>query len=331
MITMRQSLIVAVVIAGMALSGIARAGQIVVSNYGIAANGMPYAVAMEKGFFKQEGADVTGILSSNGGGTTIRNLLGGNLDYGEVDLAGTVAAIERGSDLHIISDNVLTVGEFVWAVKPDSPIRSLADFKGHKIGYTNPRSTSQALNILLIQTIGLTQADVDPIKVGGFGEQVVALDIGAIEVATLADPVWSKNSAKLRTVVRGADALPPLCNVIGVATGKAIAEHGDFLRAVLRARRKAVEFMYANPDEAGDIVARAYDLDPAIARQAVRNLTTMAAGATRPYWGTGRFDIKGMDGMIAAQRSVGAYSGTPDWEKMIDRSFLADDLKKDYE
>ena len=330
MITMRQSLIVTAVVAGMALPGIARAEQIVVSNYGIAANGMPYAVAMEKGFFKQEGADVTGILSSNGGGTTIRNLLGGNLDYGEVDLAGTVAAIEQGTDLHIISDNVLTVGEFVWAVKPDSPIKSLKDFKGRKIGYTNPRSTSQALNILLVQTIGLTQADVDPIKVGGFGEQVVALDIGAIDVATLADPVWSKNSAKLRTVVRAADALPPLCNVIGVATGKAIAEHGDFLRAVLRARRKAVEFMYANPDEAGDIVAKVYDLDPAIARQAVRNLTTMAPGATRPYWGTGRFDIEGMNGMIEAQRGVGAYSGTPDWDKMIDRSFLADDLKKDY-
>jgi NitT/TauT family transport system substrate-binding protein len=328
--TMRRSLVLAAAFAGLTLAGAARAEQIVVSNYGIAANGMPYAIAIEKGFFKQQGADVSGILSSNGGGTSIRNLLGGNLDYGEVDLAGTVAAIEQGNDLHIISDNVLTVGEFVWAVKPDSPIKSLKDFKGHKVGYTNPRSTSQALNILLVQTIGLTQADVDPIKVGGFGEQVVALNLGAIDIATLADPVWSKNSARLRTVVRAADALPPLCNVVGVATGKAIAEHGDFLRAVLRARREAVEFMYAHPDEAGDIVARAYDLDPAIARQAVRNLTAVAPDATRPYWGPGRFDIKGMDGMIAAQRGVGAYSGTPDWEKMIDRSFLADDLKKDY-
>lgn len=306
------------------------AEQIVVSNYGIAANGMPYAVAMEKGFFKQEGADVSGILSSNGGGTTIRNLLGGHLSYGEVDLAGTVAAIEQGNDLHIISDNVLTVGEFVWAVKPDSAIRTLADFKGHKIGYTNPRSTSQALNVLLMQTIGMTQADIDPIKVGGFGEQVVALDLGAIDVATLADPVWSKNSAKLRTVVRAVDALPPLCNVVGVATGEAIAQHGDFLRAVIRGRRKAVEFMVSHPDEAGDIVARAYDLEPAIARQAVHNLTTMAPGATRPYWGAGRFDLKGMDAMIAAQKGVGAYSGNPDWGKMVDRSFLPEDQKKDY-
>src|SRR5580698_10346796 len=209
--TMRRSSLVAAAFAVLAFTGVARAEQIVVSNYGIAANGMPYAIAMEKGFFKQEGADVSGILSSNGGGTTIRNLLGGNLDYGEVDLAGTVAAIEQGNDLHIISDNVLTVGEFVWAVKPDSPIQGLKYFKGRKVGYTNPRSTSQALNVLLLQTIGLTQADINPVKAGGFGEQVVALDIGAIEVATLADPVWSKNSAKLRTVVRGADALPPLC------------------------------------------------------------------------------------------------------------------------
>jgi NitT/TauT family transport system substrate-binding protein len=318
-------------IAGLLSFGAARAEQIVVSNYGIAANGMPYAIAIEKGFFKQEGADVTGILSSNGGGTTIRNLLGGNLNYGEVDLAGTVAAIEQGNDLHIISDNVLTVGEFVWAVKPDSPIKGAADFRGHKIGYTNPRSTSQALNALLLQTIGLKQTDVTPTKVGGFGEQVVALNIGAIDVATLADPVWSKNSSKLRTVVSAAEALPPLCNVIGVATGKAIAEHGDFLRAVLRARRKAVQFMYANPDEAGDIIAKVYNLEPAIVRQAVRNLTTKASGAPRPYWGEGRFDIKGMDAMIAAQRSVGAYSGTPNWDKMIDSAFLADDLKKDYE
>ena len=152
---------------GAALTDAARAAeQIVVSNYGIAANGMPYAVAMEKGFFKQEGADVSGILSSNGGGTTLRNLLGGNLDYGEVDLAGAVAAIEQGNDLHIISDNVLTVGEFVWAVKPDSPIKSLQDFKGRKVGYTNPRSTSQALNVLLAQTAGLTPADFVPTKVG---------------------------------------------------------------------------------------------------------------------------------------------------------------------
>ena len=94
------------------LSAADAAEQIVVSNYGVAANGMPYAIAMEKGFFHQEGADISGILSSDGGGSTVRIMLGGNLAYGEIALAGTVAAIQQGADLRIVSDNALTVAEF---------------------------------------------------------------------------------------------------------------------------------------------------------------------------------------------------------------------------
>jgi len=314
----------------MSLADAASAAQIVVSNYGIAANGMPYAVAMAKGFFKQSGADVSGILSSQGGGTTIRNLQGGGLDYGEVDLAGTVAAIQQGADLHIISDNVLTVGEFVWAVKPASPIKTVKDFKGKKVGYTSPRSTSQALDTLLLQQAGLKPADANLTKVGGFGEQIVALRLGAIDVATLADPVWSKNAAGLRAVVRASDVLPPLANVVGVATGAAIAQHGDFLRAVLKGRRMAVEFMYAHPDEAAAIVAKAYNIDLTTANAAVKNLVAPPRPGSLPYWGTGRFDIKGMDRMLAAQRAVGGLQGKVDWSKIVDRRFLPADQQKDY-
>ena len=133
----------------------AQAEEIVVSNYGVTTNGMPYAVAMAKGFFKQQGADVTGILSSDGGGTTVRTMLGGNLAYGEINPTATVIAIQQGADLKIVSDNVQTVAEFIWAVKPDSPIKTAADLKGKKIGYTNPRSTSQALAILVLEKAGL--------------------------------------------------------------------------------------------------------------------------------------------------------------------------------
>src|SRR5258708_13433900 len=108
MARMRQSLIFGAAFF-LAFASASQAEQIVVSNYGIAANGMPYAIAMEKGFFKEAGADVTGILSSQGGGTTVRNLMAGNLAYGEIDLAGTVAPIQQGADLKTLSTNVLTV------------------------------------------------------------------------------------------------------------------------------------------------------------------------------------------------------------------------------
>ncbi|HTZ77711.1 MAG TPA: ABC transporter substrate-binding protein [Stellaceae bacterium] len=306
--------------------GTAEAEQIVVSNYGVAANGMPYAIAMEKGFFKAEGADVTGILSSSGGGTTVRNLLTGNLAYGEIDLAGTVAAIQQGADLKIVSDNVLTVAEFVWAVRPDSPIKTLKDLKGKKIGYTNPRSTSQALDILLLEQAGLKPDDAELVKTGGFGESVVALNLGSIDAAAMADPVWSKNKSQLRVLVSANDVMPPLCNVIGVSTGKAVAERGDFIRAILRGRRKAVEFMYSNPDEAAAIVAKAYNLDLEVTKSAIHNLVGKSKSGV-PYWGPGNFDFKGMDAMLRAQKLVGALSGDVDWSKVVDTSFLPDDLK----
>jgi len=304
----------------------ANAEQIVVSNYGVAANGMPYAIAMEKGFFKEAGADITGILSSSGGGTTVRNLMTGNLAYGEIDLAGTVAAIQQGADLKIISENVLTVAEFVWAVKPDSPIKTIQDLKGKKIGYTNPRSTSQALDILLLEQAGLKPDDAELVKTGGFGEAVVALNLGAIDASAIADPVWSKNKSQFRVLVTANDVLPPLCNVIGVTTGAAAASRGDFIRAILRGRRKAVEFMYAEPDEAAAIVAKTYNLDLDVAKSAIHNLVAKSKSGV-PYWGPGNFDIAGMDRMIRAQKLVGALSGDVDWSKLIDKSFLPDDLK----
>jgi NitT/TauT family transport system substrate-binding protein len=306
----------------------ANAEEIVVSNYGVTTNGMPYAVAMAKGFFKQQGADVTGILSSDGGGTTVRTMLGGNLAYGEINPTATVTAIQSGAELKIVSDNVQTVAEFIWAVKPDSPIKTAADLKGRKIGYTNPRSTSQALAILVLETAGLKPEDAELVKTGGFGEGVVALDLGAVDITPIPEPLWSQHQGKYRAVVRASDVLPPLDNVVGVTTAKAAASRGDFIRAVIRARRQAVEFMYANPDESADIIAKAYNLSSEVARSAVRNLLGSHEKSGVRYWSAGEINLKAMNEMMRAQKIVGALKTDPDWGKIIDESFLPDDLKR---
>jgi len=306
----------------------ANADEIVVSNYGVTTNGMPYAVAMAKGFFKQQGADVTGILSSDGGGTTVRTMLGGNLAYGEINPTATVTAIQSGADLKIVSDNVQTVAEFIWAVKPDSPIKTSADLKGKKIGYTNPRSTSQALAILVLEKAGLKPEDAELVKTGGFGEGIVALDLGAVDITPIPEPLWSQHQGKYRAVVRASEVLPPLDNVVGVTTAKAAASRGDFIRAVIRARRQAVEFMYANPDESADIIAKAYNLSSEVARSAVHNLLSSHDKSGVRYWSAGEINLKAMNEMIRAQKIVGALKTDPDWGKIIDESFLPDDLKR---
>ncbi len=288
---------------------------------------MPFAVAMEKGYFKDEGINVTGIITSAGGGTTLRNMLAGNAPYGEVNPVVVVSAVLQGADLRIISDNVSTVAEFVWAVKPDSPIKSVKDFKGKRLGYTNPRSTSQALANLLLQSAGLKPEDVEMMKTGGFGEGIAALDKGLVDVVPVPEPLWSKFKDKYRAVVVASEALPPLGNVVGVTTVEGAAKNGKFISAVIRARRKAVQFMKSNPDEAADIIAKAYNLERDVARSAVRSLVNSTTNGV-PYWSEGQVNLSGLQRMIDAQKAVGAISGDVDLSKIIDTRFLPDDLKK---
>ena len=318
-------LVIGMLVAAYATLGSAE--EIAVGNYGVSANGMPFGVALVKGYFKEEGLNITGLISSAGGGTSLRNMLaGGGVPYGEVNPGVVVSAILAGADLKIVSDNVLTVAEFVWAVKPDSPIRTLKDFKGKKIGYTNPRSTSQALARMLLQSAGYKESDAELVKTGGFGEGIAALDSGLVDIAPITEPLWSKVKSKYRAVVVASEVLPPLDNVVGVATVEMMEKKGDFIRAVIRARRKAVKFMKEHPDEAAEIVAKQYNIDVDVAKSAVRNLTTSTTKGV-PYWGEGEIHLEGLKRMIEAQRSVGAIQGEVDYSKIIDTRFLPDDLK----
>jgi NitT/TauT family transport system substrate-binding protein len=305
----------------------ASAQQIAVGNFGVSANGMPFAVALDKGMFKEEGINVTGIITSAGGGTSLRNMLAGGVPYGEVNPGVVAAAILQGADLRIIADNVLTVAEFVWAVKQDSPIKSLADIKGRKIGYTNPRSTSQALAQMVAQKAGLQPNEVEYVRTGGFGEGYTALGSGMIDVAPIPEPLWAQHKDKLRAIASASDILPPLSNVVGVTTANMAAEKGDFIRAVIRARRKAVQFMVDRPDEAGDIVAKHYNLSPEVARSAVRNLVSSRTEGVE-YWGSGQFNMAGLQRMLDLQRSLGALSKDVDAKEIVDMQFLPDDIRK---
>ena len=113
---------------------------------------------------------------------------------------------------------------------------------------------------------------------------------------------------------------------MGVATVEMMEKKGDFIRAVIRARRKAVKFMKEHPDEAAEIVAKEYKIDLDVAKSAVRNLTTSKTKGV-PYWGEGEIHMDGLKRMIEVQRSVGAITGEVDYSKIIDTRFLPDDLK----
>jgi NitT/TauT family transport system substrate-binding protein len=312
----------------LALVGLApaHAQQLAITQYGVTAGGWPYTIALERGFFRDEGLNITGIISSQGGGTSLRNMLAGDVAYGEANPGAIVVANQQGAGLKIISDNTISVADLVWVARSGSPIHTIKDLRGRSIGFTNPRSTTQALALLMLEAAHLGQQDVRLVRTGGFGEGLAAVQNGLLDVTPVGEPLL----AEWQIVVEGRDVLPVLANVVGVTTEEGARRHGDFLRAVIRARRKAVQFLYANPEESAVIIARSHNnmaLD--VARSAVRNLVEFRQQGF-PYFSEGRFDLEGLRRMVEVQRMVGAIDGEIDIKSMVDMSFLPADLQTPY-
>jgi NitT/TauT family transport system substrate-binding protein len=316
-----MTLRIAVLVLIAALAHSARADEITVTQWKVGLYGVPYAVAMDQGFFKQAGIDVTGILGSQGGGTSVRNLLASPTPYGEVALSAAIAARREGLPLVIVNTGTRHVAEFVWVTMPSSPVRTIQDFAGKKVGYTNPKSVTEMLLIMALQGAGVKPDAVQRIATGGYGPGLTALEQGGLAAAPIIEPNWTARKDRYRAVFFAKDVLPPMTSTVGVTTAAFAKASPDKIRAIVAGRRRGVDFLYAQPAEAARITAAAYDLDPAIAAEAVR---TMAAART---WSPGDFELTNFDRMAEGLRIIGELDGPVDWKTLLDDQYLPADLR----
>src|SRR5262245_52925659 len=95
---------VAAACVAVAVSAPANAERLTVSQWAILVNTLPYAVALEKGYWKEEGLAIDGIIASHGGGTSVRNMLASDLPVAEMALPAAIAANKQGIDIRIVAD-----------------------------------------------------------------------------------------------------------------------------------------------------------------------------------------------------------------------------------
>lgn len=307
-----------------ALSSAASAVTLTVTHWGSGMYGAPFAVALEKGYFKDAGLDVTGFITSKGGGTTVRNAMASEIPYGEVALSAAVAAAKSGVKLTIVHGGVIGLADLIWVTNKDSALGSIRDLEGKKLGYSSPKSVTD-----MVSTIALTKAGlfdkVERQAVGGLGSGLTALREKAVDVIYMLEPVYSQESDTLKIVFRSADSIPHMTQTVGVVQTDYLKQHPDTIKAIITARRKGVEFIQKNPTEAGDILARQYKLDPAIAQSAIKSIHEGGG----EYWSPGRLDYEGMDVMLDGLRMVKAMDDTPfDWASITDESLLPADQRR---
>ncbi len=306
----------------------AGAEEIAVAQYGATTSAMPWAVALAKGFFKDAGVDVTAVRASAGGSADIRNMIAGNLVYAESAPGAVITAVQNGAEVKIVSENVHTNANDMWLVMPDSPVKSFADLKGKRLAFTTPQSTSELLDHLLVAKAGLQNSDVKYVSAGPFAAELTALQTGGADVASLAEPLYTMNKGKYRVLAWARDTVDPFPATIGVVPSEVARTRPEAVRAILVARRRAVEFMIANRQESAEIIAKVYKLPPDVVKEVIDRLIDNPSTGNVAYWGFGDFRAEGMDKLMEGLKLINALDSNIPWRSLVDQSFLPPDLKR---
>src|SRR5262249_46860408 len=207
----------------------AGAGKITGSQSGRLVATLPWAVALQKGMFKEAGLDIDGITAGAGGGTSLRNMLAGELPYAELATSAAIAASLAGVELKSIAAGSNHIGELTWAAKPDAGIASIKDLLGRKFAYTSPKPITELGIRTALRNEGLT-GKVEVLPLGGLGPALTALAQGAVAAAPWNDPAMTVTPDKYRVLFYAHRYYPRFTWQVAVTTKEFAAKQPQTLR-----------------------------------------------------------------------------------------------------
>ena len=183
--------------------------------------------------------DITGILTSTGGGTSVRNTLAGDLPFGEVSTAAAVLAINAGQPLKIIGAGRAQRRRYRLDREDRLPL-AWGEGAGGQAGWRSPRpgSVTNMLILMALRDAGMSAKDVTLVPAGGVGANLAAVVNGAVDTAMTGEPIWSENTDKVQAEFWVRDVMDPhMMQTVLVTTTEFAHDHPDVLRNLVAAAR----------------------------------------------------------------------------------------------
>lgn len=302
----------------------AAAEDLLVTQYKADPSGAPYGVAIDKGFFKKAGVDVTGVISGQGGGTSVRAVIASSLGFGETSPAAAIAAINQGQAIKIVDIGSRSLADNVIIVMPDSPIKSVKDLKGRKFAISNPKSLGEMTIVAAAEKVGVDPSEIHRVALGNLSGALTALENHVVDATSIPGILFMMRGGESKyRVIMGPKELPELPPAVGIATTDVIRDHPDKLRALLAARREAVQFITQHTAAASKILEKVYA--PLAANDVDAMMRQLVAAH---FYSEGRIEMPLLQATAHVMKVVGMLDTDVDLSKMIDPSFLPADLQK---
>jgi NitT/TauT family transport system substrate-binding protein len=220
-----------------------------------------YYWAAEKGYFKAEGLDVT-IDQGEGSAATVTRIMGGAYEAGFGDMNAIIQnAATRPGEAPLMVYMIYSKAPFALLVKADSPIKTISDIAGKKLG-SPAGGASLKLFPLLAKKNNLDPAKVEVVNMApNLQEQMLIrgdVDISALFTAT---SYMNLVALKLdpdkdfRWIYYSDGGLDLYSNGVMVSQ-KLAKEKPEAVKGLVRAINKAIKDCLANPDAAIELLAK---------------------------------------------------------------------------
>ena len=259
-----------------ALPGLSQAaGEKILIGYWPIAAGLPFYVALEKGYFKEVGLDVEGVKFASPS-QIVEAMVAGRIHgsaNGTASAALALGEITSPNLFKIICSNPsneqYVLDEFL--VPMDSKATSIKDLKGARVA-CGPGIQNVVLTKIILEKNGL--GDIKPIELP-VGQHVPALVAGQIDAVYTLEPSGTIGRVKGQSKVLETgviskyvldDAKAPWFGGTAALVTTLIKEGPEDVKKILAAYAKGVDFVRKNPDASRPSLDRFTSIDASIAK-----------------------------------------------------------------
>lgn len=238
----------------------------------------PIYLGKEKGFFTEEGLDLT-LETAQGGAAIVPGVVSGQYQFGFSNTISLLLASSKNLPLKVVSNGVAASADPAKdfggiVVKADSPIQGIADLAGKKIGVNTLNNIQTTTINELVRAAGGDPSGIQYVELA-FPDIPPAVASGDIDAGQLVEPFLTiaKNQGDRYIGSNYAGLMPELTVAMYFTSANYAQSDPEVVEAFTSAMKKSLAYAAEHPDEARAILGTYTKIDPEV-----------SAAVTLPGW-----------------------------------------------
>ena len=281
------------------------------------ANHWPAYIAMDKGFFKQQGIAIEYIKAASSAGVQ-QQVASGSVDMGVGGLVDPIRAIDKGAPITLLRIEA-QAAPYELIAKPS--IKTIADLKHKVVMVGGVKDITRIFMQRMLEPNGIKPGDYDVVYAGATALRFAALKSGSIDATILNSPYNFKAVAdgmnSLAATPDYVKNLPFTGYAVNIAWAK---DHKPAITKFLAAYAKGVDWLHdpKNRDEAVTILMKHSKVDRADVEKTYDFFQNL-----KMFDDKGDIVGSGIGNLISILKDLGDVEGATDVSRFYDAEFAS--------